>query len=224
VTDDRLHEAGQLIGNGRADEALRPLAAFWDDPKADYLQRMTMFIELLQMACEQSAAVRSHFAAVRDSFAPRSDDPREGLSKWLALNDALGEEAVTLAWFDDRVRRGALPVPMLSRVVAHVLRRARPEEYLAFTSSPLEYVREVLQLDTSPPVNFDAEIAAELAEADRARNRLDAALMYLAVAAAQPQLQAQLHAAISQLDDSPEMQALMRTPFAELARRAVRKV
>lgn len=85
-----------------------------------------------------------------------------GLMEWLALNDALGDRAATLEWFDQRVAQGQRP-PELSRLRRALFDAGRLGDFVGFCE-PLEGVENWLapREDRPDDPRYLLEVAAEV--------------------------------------------------------------
>ncbi|MBL8922774.1 MAG: thioredoxin family protein [Myxococcaceae bacterium] len=97
--------ARHLIDAGRLDEALPHVEELWlksvEVEPAFVGVRLSFLINLIAQLVRALPAARARFEALRDELTPRlATDERAG-ADWFALNDALEDEARSLAWLDE---------------------------------------------------------------------------------------------------------------------------
>lgn len=206
VWEVRLQVLRRQLRSMPAAASLPELVALWQAPDFTGPARYLEFTALLTDACRASTQVHAHFAAVRNASRPTAGQ-RQGVSDWLALNDALDEPDVSLAWFDEAVAIGAEVLPW-SRLTRRVLERGRPGDYAMLFPDSLERMRTTRQLldDESLPAERQAVV--------RRKWQLEAALLVRAgeASGAAPGLRT----AATELDASPEFSTQLSRSFDEL--------
>jgi hypothetical protein len=96
-----LFEARRLVKESRLDEATEAYVALWQDHSAATASlRAKDLRDDIRKLTTQHPPARQRFVAIRDAAAPGAKPDPVQLGDWLELNDALGESAKTLAWFD----------------------------------------------------------------------------------------------------------------------------
>lgn len=103
----RLKRAGQLVDAGRLDEATGEYLWLWDNmlihEPAMVGVRLSFMVSDMKKLAQGHAPAMAAFQGLRDRYWPaieagRAD--REALLDWISLNEVVGQEEVTLAWFD----------------------------------------------------------------------------------------------------------------------------
>jgi hypothetical protein len=212
-----LEEVGVAIEVSEGD-ALRACEWFW--MQGDLLERGTSFIELLVDAVKRWPMLRRVVESWRDATAPSGDEDHHGLMDWLALNDALDEPDRTYAWFDDRVRRGAVPIPQMTRLRRRVLERSRPGDLLCLMTDPLEEVHGVLRRQAQVPLEeLPSEIKDVMADADCA----ELALIWRATEMAAPAKAPGVLQAILRGQPSERLKAFLERSFEDLRARELER-
>ncbi len=131
----------------------------------DLLERRRDFMPVLAAACRRFPTVRAHFISMRDAQTP-AFGARNGVSDWLALNEALDDSPRILEWFDQSRSAGHTPPPF-SILEEAVLQRGRPADYLAWLpGGPEAALRESVRaylwtLGTCRALGFDPEASLE---------------------------------------------------------------
>jgi thioredoxin-like negative regulator of GroEL len=108
----RLRTVREVAQAGKAEEAAEEYAWLWDnmveiDPGMSGVRGSFMANDMKALA-ERSADAKNRFTMLREAAAAkRSADPAsvEFLDDWIVLNEVIGDEDATLAWFD-RVKTG----------------------------------------------------------------------------------------------------------------------
>ncbi len=103
----RLEKARDLVQDGKLDEATAEYAWLWDnmlarEPSMNGV-RLSFMVRDMQDLAATHAPARAAFAGLRDRYGPsieKGRPKREDVVDWIALNKVVGEEDVTLAWFD----------------------------------------------------------------------------------------------------------------------------
>lgn len=135
-----LNEVDNAVRDGTS-EAEHAVEWFWAN--GPVMERHTAFIRHARAWCQQPH-LRTLFERLRPAAPRRESNLFPSLMNWLALWSALGLEDEILAWFDDRVAAGDVPLPAMSRLRRSVLVRGRAKDWLAF-GSPLASVNELLE-------------------------------------------------------------------------------
>jgi len=108
----RLRTVREVAQAGKAEEAAEEYAWLWDnmvgiDPSMSGVRGSFMANDMKALA-ERSADAKSRFTMLREvAAAKRSADPAsvDFLDDWIVLNEVIGDEDATLAWFDG-VKKG----------------------------------------------------------------------------------------------------------------------
>ncbi len=104
----RLDGARDLARQGRLDEATAEYLWLWDNMLAHepamHGVRLSFMARDMQELAGRHAKARAEFVKLRDRYGPSIESgraQRDELLDWINLNQVVGEEDVTLAWFED---------------------------------------------------------------------------------------------------------------------------
>jgi hypothetical protein len=134
----------------------------------------------------------------------------------VTLNDVLGDETLTYAWFDERLARGATPIVGFSGIRRRLLQRGRPGDLVAIMDSPLDLARVYCNFLRKRDRAAADPIMAKADEWIRSEHRLELALILSAMEAVRPDDAAPIRALILETDSSSEMNRLLGLSFTEL--------
>jgi hypothetical protein len=111
--------AQKLAETGQFEEPTVVCERIWQDHSlAAAGVQSTALIDQIGKLSRKYPPARERFAKLRDASAPGENPTAEQLGDWMALNDALDENALTLAWFDkapEKIRA--------NKAYAHLLER-----------------------------------------------------------------------------------------------------
>lgn len=100
-----MHLASHLIDAGRFDEALPHVEKLWlrslEVEPAFVGVRLSFLINLIAQLTHGLPAAKARFAALRDELTPRLATDAAAGADWFALNEALEDDARSLAWLDE---------------------------------------------------------------------------------------------------------------------------
>lgn len=104
----RLELARQMAEAGRLDDAIEELVFLWDGtrgnvPETDGARLSLLSAHMRRMARRHSAAKVS-FTELRDRYGPSIENGTASsgaLIEWVRLNQVIGDEDATLAWYED---------------------------------------------------------------------------------------------------------------------------
>jgi thioredoxin-like negative regulator of GroEL len=148
----RMQLARALASAGKLDEATDAYAWLWEhmvehEPAMFGVRASFVLAEIVDL-CSRHASARTRFEALRDAAAPQPQDvlDSDALADWMLLNQALGEQERTLAWFDrereritsDRNRNRLLEIILVPLLVE----RERWADAGALYADPVSTVRE----------------------------------------------------------------------------------
>jgi thiol-disulfide isomerase/thioredoxin len=148
----RYDLASALANGGKLDEATDEFAWLWEhmlehEPAMVGVRSSFMANEIQQLAASHRPA-RDRFAAMRDAIAPGPSstavEPRT-ISDWMVLNEVLGEQDRSVAWFDEtslEVRRSPKLLRVIElKVVPLLLARKRWADVGALYPDPIATLR-----------------------------------------------------------------------------------
>lgn len=176
----RYQNANLLARAGKKKEALDEYLWLWDNmvkvEPSMYGVRRSFFVASMKELAEQHAPAKEAFTKLRDELeATLKTDKRtmDTLSDWVVLNDAVGDDDRTLAWFD-RVKSDPSAKKSLDqesfRLQQLLVERNRLADLAILIQDPVREVRTCLELadmtrDRFPP-GVDDAVKAEIREAE----------------------------------------------------------
>jgi hypothetical protein len=134
---------------------------------------------------------------------------------WLALSSALGHQGEALAWFDERVATGDIPLPQMNRLRRAILERGRLQDWLAF-AEPLPSVVDTLESVATSRANL-ADIP-EVLESELNEVDCEVALWRRVAELARPEQLAELDAAIDASERAGSIRSWLARPVLDLSR------
>jgi len=156
----RLRTVREVAQAGKSEEAAEEYAWLWEnmvgiDPHMLGVRGSFMAMDMKALA-ERSADAKARFTLLREvAAAKRTADPAsvEFLDDWIVLNEVIGEDDATLAWFD-RVKmgegEGASETKMLGgvsfRIVGLLLAKDRLADVVRLYPDPLAEIRSDFEL------------------------------------------------------------------------------
>ncbi|MBL8887097.1 MAG: thioredoxin fold domain-containing protein [Phycisphaerales bacterium] len=156
----RLRTVREVAQAGKSEEAAEEYAWLWEnmvgiDPHMLGVRGSFMAMDMKALA-ERSADAKARFTLLREvAAAKRTADPAsvEFLDDWIVLNEVIGDDDATLAWFD-RVKLGegesASETKMLGgvsfRIVELLLAKDRLADVVRLYPDPLAEIRSDFEL------------------------------------------------------------------------------
>jgi len=168
----RLDAARDLLRKGRHEEATAEFEWLWDnidriEPGMEGV-RVSFMANTIEDLVGKHPPARLRFTEIRERTAMLADADVTGPSRlrldWIVLNEILGENERTLAWFDsvkDDQRHGSLLDRVASRLIPHLESRGRLADIGRLYKDPVAtLVRNHVALQ--PPCDVDTEPSADL--------------------------------------------------------------
>lgn len=169
---DRLGAARDLLREGRHEEATAEFEWLWDN--IDRIEpdmsgvRVSFMAKTIEDLVGKHLPARQRFTEIRDRTAMLAGTALTGAAglrfDWIVLNEILGENERTLAWFDsvkDDERHGSLLDRVASRLIPHLQSRGRLADIGRLYKDPVAtLVRNHIAFQ--PPSNVDTEPSADL--------------------------------------------------------------
>ncbi len=226
----RLQLAGALLNSGALEEATTEHVWLWKhmlehEPKMASIKHGP-FVETVKKLVTAHPPAREAFSALRAASPPTLDvEDVVAFTDWWSLNKALGEEAKTLAWFDehgDRALAAAWLAPAVVKQVEPLLVAAdRWADVGKLHPRPLLKFRDQITLRAgvrveiaaitavAPPGPAVDSFAFTLAAVDEKLRETAYTLVRALRAAGRENDAKQIAAAAADADDSPEMAAAL---------------
>ena len=153
----RLELARQMAEAGRLDDAIEELVRLWDATRDDVPETNRVRLSLLSAHMRRLARVHSpakaRFTELRDRYGPSIEDGTAssgGLIEWVRLNEVIGDQDATLAWYEDvrddseAARRIA---PVERELFALLAQRKRWVEAGRVVRDPVARAQEIVTLN-----------------------------------------------------------------------------
>jgi len=161
----RLQTARELAMGGKPDEATEEFVWLWDhmveiDPSTMAVRGSFMASDMTNLAARHEPA-KVAFTKLRDATAEKLKSSNPGAElrdDWIVLNEVVGDEDATLAWFDS-VKGNAKDAAQLERVSFRIVNLLIAQDRLA--DVPLLYP------DPMHEVRLDYAMSAEMAKQQR---------------------------------------------------------
>jgi thioredoxin 1 len=228
----RLRLADALLEAGRLERATDEYVWLWDNVAR--VEPEMAGVRLSFMASRIEALVASHppagarFAEIRDRTGATADAGGAGPGavetrrEWIALNRILGDDDLTLAWFDG-VKRDPQQADAIEQLAVHLLEslqeRKRWADIGILYRNPLAQLKQNHTfLSSELPPGLAPEMIEPLREAMIQHFRAASALMFGSLRAAGRAREAsELEAEASRLDPSDEMKAALEQALTAYA-------
>ena len=221
--EGRLDLADRLLDAGKLDDAAAHYLWLWDniakvEPGMSGV-RVSFMASSIERLVGAHPPARLRFAAVRDRAGAVADayPTRVGARvDWVVLNDVLGEQDATLAWFD-AVKDGGGAAPIIEaaaqRLIPLLTQRKRWADIGRVYADPVaELVRQHELMNVPVPDWVDADVMTQVNTMMAVRFRQNAALLFQSLRAAGRGDQARaLEREASRRDPSAEMRTALRT-------------
>jgi thiol-disulfide isomerase/thioredoxin len=221
--EGRLDLADRLLQSGKLDEAAAHYLWLWDniakvEPGMSGV-RVSFMASSIERLVAAHAPARARFAEVRDRAGAAADaDPAAAWLRfdWVVLNEVLGDQAATLAWFDG-VKDGGVAAPVIEKVAQRLIPLLTQHKRWAdigrvYADPVAELLREHELMNVPVPDWVDPEVMSQVSAMMAVRFRENAALLFLALRAAGRGDEARaIEREASRLDPSDEMRTALRT-------------
>ncbi|MBL8912769.1 MAG: hypothetical protein JNM17_18890 [Archangium sp.] len=216
-------EVQQAVSD-RSPQLAEALEWFWRN--GTFSERHGDFISIARDYWAKREDVREVLLRLRPPLPKRvtidSTERWDGLMDWLALNDALGLQEESLAWFDARVALSDFPLPSMNRLMRLLLERGHIADFGAFADAAdtaLDHVEltqeEREELQGLPP---------DLIEEQLAQTDTEIAFWRLVAQTTNPERVDEIDAAIATCPRAAEIRALIELPNAVLISRMIANV
>jgi thioredoxin 1 len=224
----RLDLARALLTAGKLDEAAREFVWLWEH--MDKLQpdmagvRVSYVASEIETLVSQDESARSQFRAIRDRTAieAAADPAGDARLDWIVLNEALGEQAATLNWFDHfaAAHPGRLALGAIANHLTPLLlsRDRWADAARLVDDGEQEIVRyHELLVGQVLPADWDEEIKQQFLAMGRDSLRRQAAEMrHILIAGDRNEEAAVVERTALSLDPSDEMKSWLAKPRDEL--------
>ena len=222
--EGRLDLADRLLNGDKLDEAAAHYLWLWDniakvEPGMSGV-RVSFMASSIERLVGAHPPARRRFSEVRDRAGAAADaDPTSAWPRfdWVVLNEVLGDQAATLAWFDAVKDDGAAAAPVIEKVAQRLIPLLTQHKRWAdigrvYADPVAELVREHELMNVPVPDWVDPEVMAQVSAMMAVRFRENAALLFLCLRAAGRGDEARaIEREASRLDPSAEMRTALRT-------------
>lgn len=220
----RLSLARVLLRAGLLQEATVHYTWIWEnmlslEPTSVGVRHSVLLAEIHELTRQYEPA-RAAFANLRRAVAPAAEGQPDvkTLADWLSLNNALGDSAASLAWFDSMngklVFTDRLAKLLELTLLAHLVREARWADVAALFPKPVATLQRLAEMvryaDRELPTAAAPAVAQQVkADATHRLRQMAGILTRALVAADRKDELVALRAEATKLDPSPQMAAAL---------------